>query len=301
MPTEISLQKTEARTKLRALKKSKIILKRDVFFVPGWTDQACLCWTEPYTESGEDRLPDWEYTVKDWEYIVGNPEKIHYIQLTKNKNAITITRDNRGKIKKVEFKSDPSYKYICFFEFAELLKNKIRAEMRKKDIKEIDLIGHSMGGLDIISAVTLDPALDNYPEVKKFIKTKSLNNVGFVITAATPYKGSVPADISKYTGLDEMLRPKWSDGIRKQCDNMASDSEFIKIINQVGVRNRLLQTAKKGMHSFSGGDDSAVRPKDAFIEGAVNHRPFKLAAHSQKMGITQDPRLHLELFKLLGP
>ncbi len=55
MPTELSLKKTKARIKLRTFAKHKIKLKRDIFFVPGWTDQACICWTEPYMESGIDR------------------------------------------------------------------------------------------------------------------------------------------------------------------------------------------------------------------------------------------------------
>ena len=299
MPTQLSLKKIEARKRLRVFKNNKIRLQRDIFFVPGWADQACTCWIEPYTEAGKNRLSYWEYTVKDWEYIVENPEKMHYIQMIKNRNAIHVKRDYRGKIKKIDFKTDPSYNYTNFFQFAELLKSKIRNGIQKHGIKEIDLIGHSMGGLDIISAVALDPDLDKYPEVKRFIKTKPLKNVGFVITVATPYKGSVPADIVKHTDLDEIFRPKWSEGIRKQCKNMAFDSNFIEIINQNNIRNRFLKVVKKGVYAFSGGDDLAVRPKDARIKGAANHNPFKLARHSQRMGITQDPRLHLALFKLL--
>ena len=67
MPTELSLKRTEARLKLKEFNEDKIKLKRDVFFVPGWTDQACICWTEPYTEAGIDRRKGWEYTIKDWE------------------------------------------------------------------------------------------------------------------------------------------------------------------------------------------------------------------------------------------
>ncbi len=167
MPTELSLKKTAKRERLRKL---KIRLKKDIFFVPGWTDQACICWTEPYVESGADRRKGWEYTVKDWEYIIENPEKMHYIQLVENEDSINIIRDEQGKIKKVEFKSDPSYEYTNFFQFAELVKSKIRAT----GAREFDLVGHSMGGLDIISAVALDKNLDAYQEVKDFIKTEPL-------------------------------------------------------------------------------------------------------------------------------
>jgi len=292
MPTELSLKKTEAREKLRKL---KINLKRDVFFVPGWADQACICWTEPYMESGVDRRKGWEYTVKDWEYILENPERMHYLQLVENDNSINIIRNKEGKIKKVEFNSDPTYSYTNFFQFAELVKNKIRAT----GVKEFDLVGHSMGGLDIISAVALDRKPDDYQQVKDFIKTDPFEGVGLLITVATPYKGSTPADLVKNTKIDEWFRPEWSDGIRKQCENMAHDSEFINIINQKEIRERLLKKAKIGVHTFSGRNDRAVSPEDAFIEGAQNHEPFELGMHSQRMGITQDPRMHLWLFNLL--
>src|SRR3989339_1095505 len=146
MPSELSRKKSELRDKLRYFEKNKILLKRDIFFVPGWTDQACLCWTEPPTESGKDRRKGWEYTMQDWEYIVKNPERMHYLQLVENDNALAITRDERsGKIKKVEFASDPSYNYTNFFQFAELIKTKIREELKKTNSTEFDLVGHSMG------------------------------------------------------------------------------------------------------------------------------------------------------------
>lgn len=295
MPTELSQIKTECRNKLREFKDKKIKLKRDVFFVPGWTDQACICWTEPYMESGIDRRAGWEYTVKDWEYIVKNPERMHYLKLVENDKSINIIRNKEGKIKKVEFKSDPSYRYTNFFQFAELIKRKIRAT----GVKEFDLVGHSMGGLDIIAATALDKNLDTYKKVEDVIKTKPLEGIGLLITVATPYKGSVPADFVKHTKIDEWLRPKWPDGIRKQCENLAHDSEFISIINQEEIRERFLKKARIGVHTFSGGNDRAVSSDDAFIEGAQNHEPFKLVSHSQRMGITQDPRMHYELFMLL--
>jgi hypothetical protein len=246
-------------------------------------------------ESGVDRRKGWEYTVKDWEYILENPERMHYLQLVENDNSINITRNKEGKIKKVEFNSDPTYSYTNFFQFAERVKNKIRAT----GVNEFDLVGHSMGGLDIISAVAPDNKLDAFQQVKDFIKTDPLEGVGLLITVATPYKGSSPADLVKNTKIDEWFRPEWSEGIRKQCENMAHDSEFINIINQKEIRERLLKKAKIGVHTFSGRNDRAVSPEDAFIEGAQNHEPFELGMHSQRMGITQDPRMHLWLFNLL--
>jgi len=153
--------------------------------------------------------------------------------------------------------------------------------------------------LDIISAVALDNKIDAYQQVKDFIATDPLEGLGLLITVATPYKGSTPADLVKNTKIDEWFRPEWSDGIRKQCENMAHDSKFINIINQKEIRERLLEKAKIGVHTFSGENDGAVTSEDAFIEGAQNHEPFELILHSQRMGITQDPRMHYWLFNLL--
>ena len=122
MASPVSDQKTKAREQLRQM---KITLQRDVFFVPGWTDQCCSCWTEP-NECGEDRSKDWEYTIKDWEHIITNPEKMHYLLMAEDDSTIKITRNRSDRITDVQFSEDPSYTYTNFFQFAELLKEKVR-------------------------------------------------------------------------------------------------------------------------------------------------------------------------------
>jgi hypothetical protein len=301
MPTQLSLKLTKAHNELRKFKNNKIKLKRDVFLVPGWTDQACLCWTEPYTESGIDRTPGWEYTVKDWGYIFENPEKMHYLQLVEDDNAIQIVKNKKGKTRKVKFESDPTCNYTNFFQFAELVKSKIRGIVNKTGIKEFDLIGHSMGGLDVIAAVTIDPGSDKDEDglIKEFIKSKPLEGVGLLITVATPYKGSFPAHMVKHSKLDEIFRPKWTKGMREQCNNMAYDSPFVKIVNSDQIRERLLKAVTIGVHTFASDNDRAVAYKNAQIKGGNNHPPVTLAQHSQRMGITQNHTVQLELFTLL--
>lgn len=296
MPTELSQIKTKARLELRKFANKRIKLKRDVFFVPGWTDEGCMCWTEPYTEGGIDRRQGWEYTVKDWEYIIENPEKMHYLKLVDNEDTIQIIRNKKGKVQKVEFKTDSTENYANFFQFAELIKRKIQST----GAREFDLIGHSMGGLDIISAAVLDAEQDNYPEVKEFITTKPLSGIGLLITVSTPYKGSDPATLAKRTKLDEIFCKSWSPGVRQQCNNMAFDSKFIEIINKSDIRKRLLNRVSIGVHTFGSRNDRAVAYEYTQIEGATNHSEIVLAQHSQRMGITQDPRVHLELFNLLS-
>ena len=161
MPSAISLSKTAARIALR--KMAPIKLNRDVFFVPGWTDQACLSWIEPYTEGGISQRPGWEYTMQDWvEKVVDKPsqDKVHFVKLLKKEETLTIERFQaglrQGQVKCCNWDKDESYSYENFFQFAELLKEKVKAV----GVDEYDLVGHSMGGLDIISATIFDQKID---------------------------------------------------------------------------------------------------------------------------------------------
>ena len=132
MPTDVSLQKTEAREQLR--QSGRLRLKRPVFFVPDWTDQGCLCWTEPYTEGGADRRPGWEYTIQDWvEELVEPADRahVHFVKLVVNEQHFTLTRfasgPRQGKVKSATWEPDPTSGYEHFFQFGELLKAHVRA------------------------------------------------------------------------------------------------------------------------------------------------------------------------------
>ena len=45
MREEREEQKNDAIAQLNKFKNNKITLERPVFFVPGWTDESCQCWT----------------------------------------------------------------------------------------------------------------------------------------------------------------------------------------------------------------------------------------------------------------
>lgn len=298
MPVELSGKRSEARDKLKTFVQKKIRLNRHVFFIPGWTDQSNVCWTYPYTETGRNRRPGWEYTVKDWDYIFENPEMMHFLKLVMEDKNLVVEWSRSGKVKTLHFDNDPSFGFTNFFQFAELVKYKIR-EITNNESIPFDLVGHSMGGLDAIAATVLDASKDNYPEVGGFIKTPPLEKVGLLVTVATPYKGSEASNLVKYTRIDELFKKEWSDGFRKQCEAMATDSPFIRIINQPDIKERLLKKVRIGVHTFSSRNDGAVGPGFAHIDGAENHAYLELDCHSSRMGITQDPRLHYQLFSLL--
>ena len=303
MPTEISLQKTDARAQLKKL--APLHLARPVFFVPGWSDQACLCWTEPYTEAGIDRRAGWEYTIQDWVEEVVDPAdrlKVYYVKLVEDDKNLLIERfsrgTNQGKIQSVDWSRDPSAQYENFFKFAELLKRKIR----DVGAADYDLIGHSMGGLDIIAATLLDRGHDPEPEVQRFITSDPLAGVNTIMTVATPFRGSPLASFVERNHLDDILRLNWSDGIRKQAEAMFPQSPFIQIITDPSREARLITRVKGSIHTFGSENDPATPNQARMIDGAINHPAggFELARHSMIMGITQDPRLALAIFTILA-
>ncbi len=302
MPSALSLIKTEARNQLR--KMVPLRLKRPVFLVPGWTDQACFCWTEPYTEGGVARRPGWEYTIQDWVEKIVDPadhDKVVFIKNVEDEKNLQVKRftsgPRKGKVRTAAWIGDATGEYENFFQFSELLKSKIRAA----GAGEYDLIGHSMGGLDIISAVVLERQLDQEPEVQRFIKTPPLEGTHHIITVSTPFRGSPGAGLIKNTQLDEIFMPNWSQGIRKQGEAMAPDSSFIKIITHAERQRRLIQKVSGSVHTFGSQNDRAVPDSHRMIDGANNHPAgsFELAQHSQRMGIPQDPRIALEIFRIL--
>lgn len=301
--TGVSLQKTEAREQLR--KKKRLRLNRPVFFVPGWTDQGGLCWTEPYTEGGAERSAGWEYTIQDWiEKVVEPADRANarFVKLVADEQNFTLTRfvsgPRRGRVKSATWEPDPTSRYEHFFQFAELLK----AHVRAAGVAEYDLVGHSMGGLDIIAATMLDHRLDDEPLVRRFMTTAPLEGVRRIITVATPFQGSPPARVVERTQLDEWFRPAWSPEIRKQAEAMSPQSDFIRIIVQPDRQRRLVARVPGGVHTFGSRNDLLVPDEHRMIEGATNHPAelFALARHSMILGITQDPRLALRLFDLLA-
>lgn len=121
-------QAQEALEQLNTWKQDKIVLKRPVFFVPGWTDEDCKCWT-----LGEyDKIP-----IKQWiNDITKNFNEAHYITF------IEETTNCKS-----------------FIDFGEALKTKIWNIIDK--YTEFDIVGHSMGGLNARAAIAQGEPLLN--------------------------------------------------------------------------------------------------------------------------------------------
>ena len=129
-PIEILIQKQTsiALAKLNAFKINKIHLKRPVFFVSGWCDEACTWWVGPKEDvSG----------IAQWiKQIVDNPHQASFI------NFDSITSQCQS-----------------FLNFGNILKNNIWTAIGRN--QEFDLVGYSMGGLVVRAALTQGDPLMN--------------------------------------------------------------------------------------------------------------------------------------------
>lgn len=293
---KVRKEKRQAREALRQFPKFE--LKRDVFFIHGWGDEANVCWTHPYTETGKNRRRDWYYTIKEWldDKVVKRHERVHYVRLLKNESNAKITYDRRGKVH-IDIDDDESFYFESFFEFAELLKDKVESQ---GITDRVDIVCHSMGGLDAVTAIAVDRTQDHEGK----IKSPCLKNVNMLITVSTPHQGSLAANLSD-TKLAKILL-RGSKYIRIQGSNMRPTSPFITLLNERNIRNQLLERISF-MHMFGGGSDPIVpRTRYKIKTDGLKKKNFiiypviRLASHTQRMGITQDPRMHLQILRLLA-
>ena len=287
-------EKEAARDKLKSMQPFE--LKRDLYLIHGWGDEANVCWTYPYTETGKDRVDGWGYTFCDWaeKKILNRKERVHYVKLVKNEDDVTVSYDRWGRTEVILQKNeqcDKTYYFVNFFQFAELLKEKIN---ESKQTSQIDLVCHSMGGLDAVAAIGINPDDDIIDE----ITSERLNCVNKLITVATPHKGSPAANLANSKVGKLILRK--NKYISLQGENMSPKFHFIQKVNELEIRKRVMDRISE-LHMFGGGDDIVVpSPYYKFdikglVKDAVNriteYPSLKLAAHSQVRGITQDPRL----------
>ena len=284
MQTKVLNDKMTARDTL--LNFQRFNLKRKVFFIHGWGDQGNVCWTHPYTDQD---------TIKDWidSLVINKDEMVFYIKLLTDESNLKIEKDGTTDID-----NDDTFYFENFFQFANLLQYKIKCD--RVDGEQIDLICHSMGGLDSVAAIAVDKETDT----TETIYYPGLQGVNRLITVSTPHQGAPGAKLAN-TEVAKLLLHE-SEYIATQGSNMDIKSAYMKIVNNVDVRNRLLERVS-WLHMFGGGDDIVV-PKYSYkikTEGLSKsnytiYSALELARHSQVMGITQDVRMALEIIKLLA-
>ena len=244
-----------ALSKLTEFKQNKITLKYPVFFVPGWTDESCSVWQVPYGGN---------QSVKQWlNEVAINPGLAQYITF------IEETKDCKS-----------------FLDFGEVLKNKIWKAIGKEQV--FDLIGHSMGGLDIRAAITQGKA--------------PLLNCRYCITVATPNCGDNLGGVGNF--FERYFR-RLAQAIKKMLPYQVEQEKYldpdyppIKQINSLESRKLFLNSVTK-FYELKGMEDSLVQGS-AFIDktdieenlykGKVAAIPIDGCEHVGVKGITLDPR-----------
>lgn len=251
MIEERKKQKQIALNKLKEVLQNKIKLQRPVFFVPGWTDESCANWTASYKNSPP---------IKEWfEKISNNCELVNYVTFTEEES----THCN------------------SFIDFGLILKNKVESVIGCQ--KEFDIIGHSMGGLDIRVAIALH----------------NLNRTYNCITVATPHKGTELGDIGP-----KIMQYKTHHKI--QCINLDPDHVPIQTINSQQNREKFLKGVKK-FYQFAGTRDMAVARNakidkkgfDSMLCDKITTVEIGGVTHSAKDGITRDVRTVIAILNIL--
>lgn len=246
---------------LESYKKNKLKLQRPVFFVPGWTSESCTAWKDVSPDIPK-KFKKYYLPARYWiEEIISNKKQAHFITFTDKQT-----------------KNSPS-----FIELGKHLKGKI---LRATNGRQINLVGHSMGGLDIRAAV-----LDSK---KPFLKVKN------IVTVGTPNNGERRVKI--------LVRvKKYSKHHKEQCLNMHPRSEAMKMIDSPESRIKLLNSIER-FYVFMGMRDLAVMKSPKLSKQGISSNFYKSkvkiiqtssARHTGKDGITQDPRIFLPIIKVL--
>ena len=260
-------QKQRALEKLESLARKGIALKRHVFFVPGWAGEHGKAWT-----GYDGKLLKGHASVKSWvEKIVRNPERVTYVNY-------------------LEFSDKESSVSKSFLDFGELLKAKVRG--KATEALPIDLIGHSMGGLDILAAITQGK--------------DALTNVENCVAVASPLRGIVYSQFVKFA--DDLLPGmKWEPYHYVQVRNLATTCAAIRLVNLPENRRKLLERVKAFYHLEGTQDPTIMRSARLRTDGIpeqfkakVQGLPVEGASHSGAAGITHNPQTVLHLISIIA-
>lgn len=274
----IDEQKKLALEELQELKRKKLTISRYVFFVPGWSSESCGAWLEPYTPENISMRQWMESIVTNWQ------EKVHFVTFT----------------------TEESKKCRSFIDFGNILKERILPCIKDENYR-FDLIGHSMGGLDISAAVIND-----------FIPADRVKNM---MTLGSPFHGAewgqMMKDFSKLSWLflggwvlirAALMAKGYSYYHVLQLENMNPTGRFIRDFNTKENRLKLLTSVDK-LYTFFGTDDNTVKESALFngfdidkslLSAKLEAVCVEGATHSGELGLPQDPRVVLNIMNIIS-
>jgi pimeloyl-ACP methyl ester carboxylesterase len=278
----IAAQRARARSTLREWTARPFTLQRRAYFVPGFTDEdGRSCWGEPGSPGLclASQLPE----------VCANPELARFVDFT-----------GGG--------APPRYENFIRFgaHLARLVEQDRAAAGSVGGAAEVDLVCHSMGGLDALAAIAL---LDDYPE----LGAPPLPAVRNVITFDTPFLGFAAAANPLLGKLKRMQRP---DEPWLTSQLLAMETRSLRIAEVAQARDEFLSRVRafwpRGADNTAGlievphesasfGDAGDFAP--AVRERYRGYRPWEDTSHSGAKGLTRDPRALVEVLEILtgGP
>jgi pimeloyl-ACP methyl ester carboxylesterase len=293
----IAAQRARAREALWEWTERPLTLRRRVYFVPGFTDEGGLsCW-------GDDVLDGLCFATEVPEVC-----------------------ENAGLATFVNFEADgapPHYEDFIRFgaRLARLVEQDRAAAGPAGGDAEVDLVCHSMGGLDALAAIAL---LDDHPG----LGARPLAGVRNVITFDTPFLGFAAARNPLYGKLKRMQRP---DEPWLMSQLLAMDTGSLRIAEVAQARERFLARVQafwpRGADNTGGlievphesasfGGAPAAHPPETgrgsrvagrgpgqlapAIRGRYRgYRAWEDTSHSGAKGLTRDPRAIVEVLEIL--
>ncbi len=255
----IAKDKADALTQLKTWAKEPISLKRPVFFVPGWTDDINKGWTIPYS-SVNTSMENWS------DQIFSNSNLAYFINFSKEDSASCDS----------------------FLDFSKILRDRVRRLLGQA--QDFDILGHSMGGLDIRGAVIdeKDPLL----------------GINHCVLVAVPNEGSQWGDLCKA----HMIRSSrnLTDAQVTQGVNMDPSHPIIQSLNHIELKRLFLKNINR-LYTLRGWSDTAIFGSSRFqysgmeaeFPGKVTEINYDGTTHTGRNGITQDPRVIAHIVRIL--
>ena len=278
MSATVNRLRQRAVNELKALQQAPRALSRRVYFVAGITDEnGSSAWGDPDTTT--DCLRLWVPRC------LGNAA---------------------SRVTWVSFCSDAAGKqpleYQSFVEFGADLARRIHADIDGTQ-DEIDLVCHSMGGLDAAAAIAL---MDVYAHTYDVPPIRGVRNI---ITYDTPFRGSINAGSAFFNAI-KRYQGRGQATIIAQGVAMEPGSESIGALQ--AQRDHFL----RNVHAFwpRGAADHGglleVTHESAAFDYAVNFSPewrtrykdyvyYSATEHAGPTGVTRDPRAILDTLRIL--